>query len=349
MEPRPAALGGFNLTPAKVLATCAFLAALIATEKQVLALRPSAGSWFADQRQKAVALLHQLFPSSAKPPELKATTTQRDLVHAVMEARWQVLLDEADTRTKALMRTQRQEHTWAWKTAPALPEFMMESSEFQVLVRKSLGVPLLPKPIPCPAGCGHQLDLHCDHAYHCSNLGHPIWRHDAGVRLFAQEFKSALLSCSHEQTVDTSKAGDSYRPDLISEPLPGLTSRDTAYDLTVVNPFSDSMLNMAANKDLAAALDGAATKNRLYEDLMHERGLDFVPLAFEATGGHAPKVAEVVHLILRQQANVSNIPFSVLTARFWRTFSVALQRSNARMILARINGSSLPTNRGQTD
>lgn len=337
----PFHLGGFNFIPAHVLSVCGWLASLIANESQILALRPSAGPWFVEQREKAAALYFSLFPASAKSFELKANTTQRDLVRALMEARWDVLFGEADTHVKALMRSQRQDHSWAWKTAPASPDLMFAGNEFQVAVRYSLRVPFFTESHPCPGGCGFVLDVFCDHARHCPKYGDLVNRHNAGVKLIANEFKAALINCTVEQRIDTSKS-TSYTPDITSEPLPGLSSRAIAFDLTVINPLSDTMFEDAARKDLAAASEGEARKTRLHLDEMDRRGYDFIPLALEATGGHAPKIAEVMHNVLRQKHVLSGVPFPELTNRFWYSFAVSLQRANALMIIHRLNATLLP-------
>ena len=58
-------------------------------------------------------------------------------------------------------------------------------------------------------------------------------------------------------------------------------------------------------------------------------GFDFVPLAFEATGGHSKKVDQVAHYLLQQKQIYLGVPFEESTPRFWQLISVTVWSSNA--------------------
>ena len=97
--------GAWNFVPLDILAPCAYLASLLANKEAVLKLRPNALERLEGQIKATIELIQKTIPS-AKLPEMSPTTKQRDLVRACKQAKYDQLLEEADTRARALLRAQ---------------------------------------------------------------------------------------------------------------------------------------------------------------------------------------------------------------------------------------------------
>ena len=161
-------------------------------------------------------------------------------------------------------------------------------------------------------------------------------RHNAIVRVFLDEARAGALTVKHENVLQLG-LDQTYKADLVlMEPIPGFTALPTALDATVSNPFAQSLVRKAAATPLAAAEDGNARKKAENDARLLKAGFSFIPLAFEATGGHAPEVETVVHYLAERKAAVTGLPFSQLTALIWQRLAVTLQHNNALMILERM-------------
>ena len=161
-------------------------------------------------------------------------------------------------------------------------------------------------------------------------------KHNDSYRKVAVETRLALIGCSVE-TKYTLSDTESYRPDIVlSEGIPGMSTRKTALDWTFTNAFASYMFRRAANGPLVAANSGAARKTKQNEKRMSTVGCDFIALSFEVTGGCTPETEACINYVLSQKALVHNLPFSEVYSEFWLSLSCTIQKANARALRERL-------------
>lgn len=340
----PFSLGGLNFIPLQVLSYCAYLASLLANRDAIVALRPDSALRLDNEIKTVTELLQQQYPS-AKLPQLKSTTKQKDLVQAIGAVLLQDILDNSDARTRTLLRCQQQPHASLWKTAAHTAEnFMAPELALQAL-RYCVGMPIFPKSGTCKCCCKEQLDIYGDHAVICMPEGDVVHRHNLVYDLFVQEARAGGIGVKVEHEIFLNH-DRSYRADFVtSYGIPGLTERTTCFDLTISCPLNGSNVSQAGRKDLYTAMQAEARKNKKHKENLEQVKYDFIPLAFETTGGHSPNVTPVVHYLLDQKAKMTGIPFNDLASRFWQHLSITLQSANAAAIQRRLKESLDP----QTD
>jgi len=259
---------------------------------------------------------------------------QKDLVKAVMESRANSFLEKADTRTKALLLGQRQPHANLWKTAAHTAELFMPPELFQIAALFSIGAPQMEQ-VLCPCCTRVFMDPFGDHALICMKRGNVVHRHNDAYAVFVTEARRAFISTKVEKTLQLSP-DDSYKADIfLTNGIPGLSTRGTALDFTITTNFNKTMVKRSAKTELAAAVSGEERKDNELKDLLEKAGYDFIPLAFEATGGHSPTVLPVAHYFISQRALMTNTPFTELAVNFWQRLSVTIQKANAHGILER--------------
>ena len=329
----PFSLGGWNFVPFEVLAPCAYLSSLLANREAVLALRPDATARIDNEIKSVTELILKNNPS-ARLPDLKSIPKQKTLVRAVMESRANTLLEEVDTRTKALIMGQRQPHAALWKTAAHTAEHFMAPEIFQIAVLFSVGATQLPEEL-CPVCKDKYLDVYGDHALICMKEGNVVHRHDDAYRVFVSEARKGCIPLNVEKKIQITP-DKAYSADiLLPYGIPALSQRSVALDLTITTNFNKTMVGKAAKTDLAAAQSGEDRKSNDHKDDLDQRGYDFFPLAFEATGGHCDQVTPIAHYFISQHSLMTGIPFSELSVNFWTRLSVSIQRSNATAIQSR--------------
>ena len=332
----PFALGGWNVIPFEVMSPCAYLASLLVNREKVIGFRPEASDRL-DQEIKVTTELILKNDPGAKLPDLSKCPKQKDLVRAVMESRAKALEDSiVDKRMLAVLNGGKAPHANLWKTADHTPENLMNAKTFQIAAQYSVGAPILEKEILCPICKKAPLDVHGDHALICMNHGTVVNRHNDLYRHLVKTGREGLVSIQTErELIFLDKT--TWKADLlILKGIPGLTSLPTALDLTVTCNFNKTTVNRSAKEPLAAAMSGETRKMKEFDRKVKEIGYEFVPLAFETTGGHSPTVAPVAHYLITQKALMKNIPFGEVSNSFWQLLSVTMQKANALAILERI-------------
>jgi hypothetical protein len=143
------------------------------------------------------------------------------------------------------------------------------------------------------------------------------------------------LGVSVEQTVRYPDQS-TYRPDFtLVAGIPGYTANITHCDLTVSCPFNKTVVKMAAKRDLVTAHRAEQRKNDEQKDELEALQYDFLPLAFESTGGHCEKVEVLVKYIAERKAVLTGIPFNEVFDLLWHEISHTLQKANANAIHSR--------------
>ena len=127
----------------------------------------------------------------------------------------------------------------------------------------------------------------------------------------------------------------------------------TSADVSITHPVSESHVVANSRQDGAAAAVRSAAKRRRYKSISERLGYLFVPLIHETYGRAAPEADAYLHRLAAAFAaryctadiSLSNMISMVLHR--WRVrLSVALQRSNARLIMRKLHAATLSNVRG---
>jgi hypothetical protein len=252
---------------------------------------------------------------------------------------------------RALFKSQSDKHATAFKSAPTRKEFMMSGAEFQIAVRRSLGVDMCTEKLECPH-CSASLDTKGDHE--CPKNGAWVKRHNAMRDMLYKTARDGLIECKREERVHfipdaqpeletpniENEGGNanntSYTADLLLEHgVPGQTRRRTLLDVTIKNEFLPTYLDGAAEKLGAAALRGEKEKDADFRKPIEKIGCDFVPIAADSMGHLRPQGEDVAYYLIAQRALHKGITFAESASLFWHEWSFTIHRANARNILSR--------------
>ena len=242
---------------------------------------------------------------------------------------------EADnTRNKARMGSLGLPNAGAWLNVVPSPTLglHLQPPEFITAVKYRLGVNVFPAEGKCTA-CPILSDPAGDHAVSCGWGGERIARHNLIRDVLYNTCSSAALGPTREDRALL--PGTDARPaDIL---LPGWSGgRDTALDITVVNPLQMAFINQSATFPGHALKKAYERKMTRHGEACREVGMVFRPLQMDTLGAWADTtVAEVRRMgssLARQTAGEE----SEVIRHFIQRVSVVLARVNAAMILNRV-------------
>ena len=208
----------------------------------------------------------------------------------------------------------------------------LRPSEFIVSVKYRLGCNIFPSTGKCTA-CPHQSDRKGDHAISCGYEGERIARHD--------QLRNALYNTCVQACLGPTREDRALIPGSNAKPadvlIPCWTGgKDTALDITVVNPLQVALI------DRAAATPGSALTHRYNEKMTKHgepcrgAGMVFKPMPVETLGGwHEECVLQVKKIgsaLARQTGQEEGEAIRHLTQRI----SVLLAKGNAALLLNRV-------------
>ncbi len=345
---------GWNLVPSKVKALAAYTASLNSHRDQIIRLYP-------ESRLQIDSTLQKLKEQINSPVTLTAKTRQRDITQAILKKNAVKFAEHPDMRMRVLYKAQTDPHATAYKSSPVRPGLFFESDEFQVIVRRSLGMDLVPDQLKC-AGCCDGLDTKGDHE--CAKMGAWVKRHNAlrnlGFEVAREGFidtrlevtKQLLPECrsckmtllSPNQTHKCPKPDDKnckplplvYTADqVISNGVPGLTLRRTLGDYTVKNEFLGTYKHKAAETLGAAAAIGEKEKNDDFKHRVEKIDHDFLAISCDSMGYLRPQGVTFFNYLIGQRAIHKSMSFAESSTLFWHQWSFTIHRENARNILTR--------------
>ena len=174
-------------------------------------------------------------------------------------------------------------HSGDWLNCVPSPSLglHLRSAEFSVSVRYRLGCAVFPTSGQCPA-CHLNSDKEGDHAISCGSQGERIARHNHLRDALFHTAVSAALGPTREDRALI--PGSDARPaDVL---IPNRTGgRDTALDVTVVNPLQVALVNRAAVNPGHALEYAFGRKMTASSDACRRADIAFIPLAVETLGG----------------------------------------------------------------
>ena len=208
----------------------------------------------------------------------------------------------------------------------------LRSREFVMSVKYRLGSPVYTVSGQCPA-CGLHSDKAGDHAISCGSDGERIARHNHLRDTLYHTAVSAALAPTREDRALL--PGTDARPaDVL---IPRWThGKDTALDVTVVNPLQAALVAQAA-KTAGHALTYAYKKKMTGAGTACQReGMVFIPLPAETLGGWHEQAVLQVRKLGSALARQTGQEESVAIAHLFQRLSVLLVRGNAALFLNRI-------------
>ena len=209
--------------------------------------------------------------------------SQRWWSNHLHKSRARLLLECLPLRDACRFTLQQMPGTAAWmEVTPSVAlGTKFTGSEYRLLLRWSLGLPLFTgAATDCPC-CGQTMDVYGDHLVSCK-YNQPTQRHHAVRDALAQVLRDNGLSCRIEVAI-----GGKRRPADVA--IDGIDVRGpVAVDLLVHDPLGPSQArNPATIKESLAA--GELAKVTDEEALCHSNGFLFSPLGWHPWAGTGPK------------------------------------------------------------
>ena len=208
----------------------------------------------------------------------------------------------------------------------------MRPSEFRLIACYRLGVPVFDSFAPCPS-CHRESDPYGDHAISCGTDGEKISRHNQlRDALFATAASAALSPAREERAL--LPGGDKRPADVFLPHWSG--GRDTALDVTVINPFRNDLLEKEADCPGYALKHAHDRKVRQVGEACEREGIAFIPLVFETFGGMSEPAIKVTRRLGSSLAARSGKEEGEVIGHLFQRLSVLLQKGNAALLCNRV-------------
>ena len=176
------------------------------------------------------------------------------------------------------------------------------------------------KPHACP--CGATADALGLHSLSCRRSAGRLSRHHNINEIIWRALTKAGVP-STKEPYGLSRT-DGKRPDGLTL-IPWSSGKCAVWDVTVIDTFANSYINVTSATAGGAAEIAAARKLDKYRDLAN--GYEVIPVAMETMGPMNPSGADFINGIGRQIALHTRDQRE--TSFLWQRLSIALQRFNA--------------------
>jgi hypothetical protein len=288
---------------------------------------------------------------------------QHKLSELVHQTTLEFILGDVPAATSARIRSCGGAGSGAFLQAiPVVRGCLMSNTELTIAVKTRLGLDLS---VP-PGGrcaCGRALDSNGHHFFLCGHGGDWQSRHTVLCQVWASIIRETGCAVSSEVPVLSLSLPSTFseidstrfrsrRFDIVSVSCSS-NNPSTSADVSITHPVSESHVVANSRQDGAAAAVRSAAKRRRYKSISERLGYLFVPLIHETYGRAAPEADAYLHRLATAFAaryctadiSLSNMISMVLHR--WRVrLSVALQRSNARLIMRKLHAATLSNVRG---
>ena len=242
------------------------------------------------------------------------------------------LFNEFDMRRRTIVTGRSCHGASYWLTNPPNWEdnSSIDAAPFRLLLKFSLGMPVLQTPQPCP-DCGAIMDIFGDHAVTCRTAGGVIDKHNSIVKCLAAKMKMVGINCSYEvmnlNHDSRQRPGDIFIPEFD-------VFGDGYLDVSVINTTCSSYLTQSSKGQLFGAEIRYSMKSKKYPDL----GPRFKPLVVESTGGWHRYSMDVLKLIAGHIASRCTTQTSSVLNNLLMGCSFALQKHLGTMMVRRCLG-----------
>ena len=251
------------------------------------------------------------------------------------EAASQLAEAASETRDKARLNCVSREGAGDWLTA--LPSkalgLHLRRSEFILAVRYRLGLPIFLQAGDCPMPrCRGFSDTFGDHAISCAIGGERIAKHN--------HVRDAVFAAAAQAALGPRKEPGGLLPGTDDRPADVLLpywsqGRDTALDITVVNPLQGALVNQVAVDGESGVRHAYNAKMGKYDERCAAEGIAFVPLAVDTFGGWHGAALDVLSKLGRQVARQVGKEEEDGVRQLRQRVSVLLTRDNVAMLGSR--------------
>ena len=263
--------------------------------------------------------------------------TQKQISTRIDQHKHQTLLthitDSGSVRDQARFNSLGLPNSGAWLNVLPSPTLglHLRPAEFNVSVKYRLGMKVIPFEGQCSA-CPSVSDTLGDHAVSCGWGGERIARHDA-IRdcLYATCTQAGLGPTREDRALIP---GNEARPADIF--LPRWTAgKDTALDITVVNPLSATYVNQSAATPGHALTKAYERKWNRHGEACRAAGITFQPLPWDTLGGWGNSTTEEVKKMGSALARHTRGEEAEVIRHLIQRVSVTLMKINSNLILNR--------------
>ena len=240
-----------------------------------------------------------------------------------------------DPREKARLNCASREGAGDWLNA--LPSkslgLHLRKAEFVTAARYRLGMSVFRQEGQCPMPRCHRVnDIRGDHAISCAVGGERIAKHN--------HMRDGVFQAAVQAGLGPSKEPEGLLPGCDDRPadvlIPFWTQgRDTALDITVVNPLQCALLNRSSHDGGSAVAKAYSRKTRTYGERCAAEGIAFLPLAVDSLGGwHKAGLAAITRLG-RQLARILGGEEKTQVRHLRQRLGILLVRDNVAMLNSR--------------
>ena len=252
-------------------------------------------------------------------------------------------LKDRSPRSRNLMLACSMPHASDWLEAPPVPALGLglRSENFRVALKFRLGIPVVDGPFPCQAKaadgkvCGETFDVLGDHAACCHHGPSLVFRHNNVRDIMGHSARGAGLAAvvlEKKNLVSGSKA----KPGDITVQQFHRGFESTAFDVTITHPLQAKYINIAMEEGGVAAGEAHDKKLRKHLDNCVKEKVEFIPLAWESTGGTTETVSELIRKWTDMEAARGGYPAKIIRKNLYGQISCCLQRHLAQAVLDRL-------------
>ena len=334
----PVSLGGLGLRSAVDHAPAAYSCSVIASQdlKEVI-LNKSAEECPLDLSDDLLHHLSQLTGEEMSLISLRSQPQKTVSLKIDLQNHQQLsneIKEQGVSRDIARLGSLGLRHAGDWLNVVPSPSLglQMRPTEFIISVKYRLGCDVFLSEGKCTA-CPNQSDVKGDHAISCGYEGERIARHD---HLRNALYASCVQACLGPSREDRALIpGSNNKPaDLL---IPNWTGgKDTAIDLTVVNPLQATLVERAAEDPGFALSHRYNDKMNKHGDACAGVGIVFIPMPVETMGGWHDASVNQIRKIGSSLARQTGQEDSMTISHLFQRLSILLVKGNAALLLNRI-------------
>ena len=259
----------------------------------------------------------------------RTSNTTYDLIDT--EAASKLFSSASETRDKARLNCVSREGAGDWLTA--LPSkslgLHLRKSEFILATHYRLGLPVFLTEGACPMErCRGFGDKFGDHAISCAIGGERISKHN--------HVRDAIFAAAAQAALGPLKEPGGLLPGTDDRPadilLPYWTQgKDTALDVSVVNPLQQGLVAQVANDGEAGVRYTFNAKMGKYDERCQAEGLVFTSLIVDTFGGWHGAALDALSKLGRQVARQVGKEEEEIVRHLRQRLSIILTRDNVAM------------------
>lgn len=263
--------------------------------------------------------------------------SQQDYSKAVDARAFQSLLSQCEQfdRARLLSVSGDGASLWLGAVPSASLGYILDAREFTTALKLWFGMNIYDAPFACP-GCGAAMDLVGYHALSCTHLGSFGVRHNALRDVFLRFL--SLAGIEAEREASSLLPGTAARPADILLPSFESPGIGACLDFAVTHPQQPNFVNRAgASAGAAAELYETTVKEAKFGKDCKAAGLVLIPMVVETFGRWGERAEEAFRFVAKACAARSNEKSTSASSHLRRALSVALLRSNVRILLGRLD------------